>query len=124
MTRRQPKRLLLFAGIVGAILAGACNDNSNMITNPQLTATRTPVPGAPTATPTPPGAPTATPAPAAERIVDVGQNGGNSFADQQSGGHQHAAAPPGGQDAHRRVRVERAQDERPSQPRASSCQPS
>ena len=86
MTRRQPKRLLLFAGIVGAILAGACNDDSNTITSPQLTATPTPVPGAPTATPTPPGAPTATPAPAAERIVDVGQNGGNSFADQQSGG--------------------------------------
>ena len=84
MIRRQPKRLLLSVGIVGAILAGACHDDNNTITGPLPTATQTPMPGAPTATPTPPGAPTATPAPA-ERVVDVGQGGGNTFVDQQTG---------------------------------------
>ena len=84
MIRRQPKRLLLWAGIVGAILAGACHDDNNTITGPLPAPTSTPAPGAPTATPAPPGVPTATPVPAA-RIVNVGQGGGNAFADQQTG---------------------------------------
>ena len=75
MIREQTKRLLLLAGIVGAIFAGACHDDNNTITGPLPAPTSTPAPGAPTATP----------APAAQRIVNVGQNGGNAFADQQSG---------------------------------------
>jgi copper binding plastocyanin/azurin family protein len=51
---------------------------------PSLTAT---VPGASTPTPTPPtGGPTPTPAPpSGNRIVDVGENGGDTFVDQVSG---------------------------------------
>jgi plastocyanin len=78
MIRRRPKSFVL-AAVALAILAGAgCKNDSNMISNPLPAATMTPLPGAPT--------PTRTPLPAADRVVNVGQNGGLVFADQQAGG--------------------------------------
>jgi len=77
---------LLFAGIFAAILAGACHDDNNTITGPLPAPTSTPQPGVPTMTPTHGVAtPTQTPLPTAA-IVNVGQNGGMVFVDQQSGG--------------------------------------
>lgn len=76
------RKAFLLAGIVIAILSGpGCNDDNNTVTGPLPTAT--PAPGVPT--PTPGAVPTPTPAPAGARVVNVGQGGGNSFVDQQSG---------------------------------------
>ncbi len=79
------RRMIVLAGIGVAMLAGIrCNDDNNTITGPNPTLTATAGPGG--STPTPGGAtPTPTQPPAANRIVGVGQNGGNTFADQQSG---------------------------------------
>jgi plastocyanin len=81
------RRLFVLSGIGLALVFGAsCNDDDTVTgPMPTLTATATPPPGAATATPTPPTAPTPTPPAAADRIVDVGRSGGNTFVDQQSG---------------------------------------
>ncbi len=75
------RKAFLLTGLVTAlVLAPACHNDSNTVTGPMPT----PAPGVPTPTPGP-GAPTPTPAPAGTRVVHVGQGGGMTFVDAQSG---------------------------------------
>jgi plastocyanin len=75
------RKAAVFIAFAIVFVAG-CHHDSNTITGPSAA---TPVPGVPTPTPMS-GAPTPTPAPAGIRMVNVGQGGGTTFADQQSGG--------------------------------------
>ena len=92
-------RIGLLAAIAIAILsAGACNDNDTIVgPNPTATpppgTTLTATPPGPTLTATPPvltatvtpAGPTPTPPGGTARVVNVGENGGNTFVDQISG---------------------------------------
>ncbi len=93
MDRRWPRSLILSGVVLAMFTGGGCHDDNNTVTGPLPAPTSTPLPGGPTSTPQP-GVPTRTPTVAvatptplpSAAIVNVGQGGGMTFADQRSGG--------------------------------------